>query len=99
MFRLALLFSLVLLAALPARAQTVCTTHDALMRHLSTTYSEEPVAVGLAATGQLIEVLASADGSWTLITTSPEGLSCIRAWGEGWTNTPPEASPTEELLS
>ncbi len=47
-------------------------------------YSEIPVAMGLASNGGVIEVLASENGSWTLLVTMPDGTSCVLAAGESW---------------
>ena len=82
------IFALMVLAALPARAQVLCASRDDLVQHLAKTYEEAQVAVGLAADGKLFELFASTEGSWTMITTTPGGLSCIRAWGEGWRSWP-----------
>ena len=35
--------------------------------------------------GSLVEVLTDAKGgTWTIIVTSPEGMSCLVLSGEGW---------------
>jgi len=48
-------------------------------------YRESPVAVGLASNGKLLEVLTSEDGStWTILLTSPNGISCLFAAGSSW---------------
>jgi hypothetical protein len=39
----------------------------------------------------LIEVLTSAKGSWTIISTQPSGHSCLVAAGEHWVNVPVKA--------
>ncbi|MFQ5776195.1 MAG: hypothetical protein ACE5GS_16880 [Kiloniellaceae bacterium] len=41
--------------------------------------------MGVTAEGSLVEVLADATGgTWTIIVTSPEGVSCLILSGEGW---------------
>ena len=43
------------------------------------------MAVGVTNKGALVEVLTSADGgTWTIIVTTPQGMSCLVAAGEGW---------------
>lgn len=55
---------------------------------LENRYQEEPVHMGLASNGSVLEVLASPSGSWTIIITRPSGLSCIMAAGENWEDSP-----------
>ena len=43
--------------------------------------------MGLTANGGLLEVVASKDGSWTIIVTTPNGMSCGVASGMSWENT------------
>ena len=48
-------------------------------------YREAPVAVGVTHNGGLIEVLSTGEGqTWSIIITSPQGMSCLVAAGEGW---------------
>ena len=80
---------LVLLASVafgggPAHAQSNCETRTSLIAKLHRGFGEQPVAIGLASTGNLLEVLISADGTWTILITSPNGLACIAATGEHW---------------
>jgi hypothetical protein len=56
---------------------------DVLSRFLSD-YGERPVALGLLDYGNLLEVLASPGGSWTLLVTFPDRLTCFRASGVAW---------------
>ncbi len=70
--------------ASPATAQMVCSERDKFLKHLGDGYREAPIAMGLASNGMILEVLASATGSWTIILTKPTGLSCVVASGEAW---------------
>ncbi len=71
----------------PASAQgapAVCRARDGLLTQLESKYGEVPVAIGVA-DGQLIELLTAKDGiTWTIILTSPKGVSCLIASGDGW---------------
>ncbi len=87
-----LAFALLAVGALPlgsepASAQgapAICTARDGLLSQLESKYGEVPVAIGVAE-GALIELLTAKDGiTWTIILTSPKGLSCLIASGEGW---------------
>lgn len=76
--------------ATPAAAQQgpQCAARDAVLERLSSTYHEEPVSLGITATGSLLEVLASPEGSWTIIITVPGGPTCLVSSGEGWRGAP-----------
>ena len=77
-------FGAAFLLARMATAAPLCAERGALLARLATTYAEAPVAIGVASDGRLMEVLASADGAtWTLIATTPAGLSCALLAGEG----------------
>ena len=87
-----LAFALLAVGALPlgsepASAQgapAICTARDGLLSQLESKYGEVPVAIGVA-DGQLIELLTAKDGiTWTIILTSPKGMSCLIASGDGW---------------
>ena len=42
------------------------------------------MAIGVA-DGALVELLTAKDGiTWTIILTSPKGVSCLVASGDGW---------------
>lgn len=59
-------------------------------------YDEEPIAFGMQSNGNLIQVWKSeAKGTWTIVTTTPAGTSCIVAAGKGWEQIPP--IPTDPL--
>ncbi len=66
----------------------MCAERRAVVANLENTYSEAPVSMGLASNGSVIEVLASPSGSFTIILTQPNGLSCVMAAGESWEDLP-----------
>ena len=85
MFRFfaALIVSLVVAGS--ASAQMACGERSDILSRLGGQYSESPVAMGLANSGGVIEVLSSPDGNtWTIIVTDTNGLSCLLAAGEYW---------------
>ena len=71
-----------------AHAQSVCDQRAKFVTELAQKFLEAPVAFGLTSTGQVIEVLASGTGSWTMIITSTDGTSCALAAGESWAKLP-----------
>ena len=72
-----------------AVAQRVCTDRNDVIRHLDKKFGEGTVAVGLATNGAILEVLASKNGTWTIILTQHSGTSCIVASGEAWSAATP----------
>jgi hypothetical protein len=79
----------VVLGSLPTAAQgTQCAARAAILERLSVSFAEKPVSIGVTSTGSLLEVLASAEGTWTIIVTLPGGPTCLVSSGEGWHNAP-----------
>ncbi len=75
--------------ALAQAAPAICRARDGLLTQLEQKYGEVPVAIGVA-NGALIELLTAKDGmTWTIILTSPKGISCLIASGEGWRSLAP----------
>ena len=74
-----LLFSSVAYAQEP-----YCGNRAAFIEELVSDYAERPVAMGITERGGVIEVFASASGTWTFLLTMPNGLTCMVASGEGW---------------
>lgn len=71
----------------PISASPVCGDRIKVIDSLREKYSEEPVAIGVAFNGGVVEVLSSPDGeTWTIMLTYPSGPSCIVATGETWQN-------------
>jgi hypothetical protein len=81
--------------ALGAKAQSTppndCYDRAKIIQGLEGKFAEKPTSMGLARNGTLIEVLTSAKGSWTIISTQPSGHSCLVAAGEQWVNVPVKA--------
>lgn len=84
-------FILILAAILfaPAvAAQAVCGSHQSVSEKLKKSYTETPVSMGVTTTGGIIEVFVSPEGSWTLVVTQPNGMSCLIAAGQDWETLP-----------
>jgi len=62
-----------------------CRLRSEVISNLATNYGELPEGVGLTDAGNLIEILSTSDGStWSIVVTTPDGLSCLVAAGEAW---------------
>ena len=73
------------LIAQSAAAQPQCNDRKEVLDLLAQKYKEAPVASGVTNNGGLVEVLTDAKGgTWTIIVTTPQGVSCLVAAGEGW---------------
>jgi len=72
-------------AAAGAHAHPQCDERDAVLEFLQQKYKEQPVALGVTHNGGLVEVLTTGDDTtWSIIVTTPQGMSCLVAAGEGW---------------
>lgn len=84
--------------AMPAAADEsmACGKRDEMLGHLAGKYHEQPVAMGLATNGSLVEILASTAGdSFTIVYTTPAGLTCMMAAGSNWEYIPFQRSETK----
>ena len=81
---LAAIAALTLLGPTTASAQTACGPREQLVKLLTDQYKEDPVGMGLAQPGQVLEVFASSSGSWTMVMTMPNGKACMIAAGDNW---------------
>ncbi|HLT78992.1 MAG TPA: hypothetical protein VKZ87_16530 [Ferrovibrio sp.] len=71
----------------PAQAQMICGLRDEMGRMLDQRFAEQPKAAGLAG-DNVVELLVSASGSWTILITGKDGRSCVVTGGEEWTEKP-----------
>lgn len=84
------------LATPSASAQSAATglripCHDAteIARQLSKKYEEAPIAMGLQSNGNLLQIYTSkSQHTWTVVSTTPAGKSCIVAAGKRWETLP-----------
>ncbi len=72
----------------PAQAQQMCGERSEALVRLENGYSEVPAAMGLASNGSVVEVFASESGTFTIIITQPNGISCMMVSGESWEDLP-----------
>lgn len=92
LFALSLGFGGVILATHAGFAAPKCGPRDAVLAALADTYGETRRSAGLASTNTLMEVFASdASGTWTIIITRPDGISCLAASGANFEAIPATA--------
>jgi hypothetical protein len=80
--------SLGLLAATPqARAEDrrACAEREQVVQKLEEKFGETLRSIGLHQNDGVVEVYSSeATGTWTILMTRPDGMSCLLAAGELW---------------
>ncbi len=68
-----------------AQAQTACGTRDSIVKKLDEKYGETRRGGGLAGPKGIVEIWASEEtGTWTILKTTPNGLTCVMAVGTAW---------------
>ena len=73
----------------PSNARMPCHNATEIAKQLSSKYDEAPVAFGLQSNGNLLQVYSSEEkGTWTVVSTTPTGVSCIVAAGKRWESLP-----------
>jgi hypothetical protein len=75
---------------LAAQAPEMCQERSRLIEALQETFYEQPVGAGLQNPEQMLEIWSSPrTGSFTVLITRADGISCIVAWGTHWQESPP----------
>ncbi len=78
-----------------AQAQTVCAKRADMVRELDEEYLEVRRGAGMAGAQAIVELYTSAEtGSWTILQTTPNGVTCVVAAGHNWQIDPAELTPT-----
>lgn len=71
-----------------------CADRTQVLAHLNAIFGERAIGSGLADGGFVFELFASPTGSWTVVATTPQGLSCFVASGQAW-----EPIPTPDVFA
>lgn len=65
----------------------ICGSRQDIVEQLGMQFAETQKAVGLLGEDAMIEIFVSDQGSWTILTTDVNGISCMMAAGEAWDDT------------
>jgi len=65
-------------------SQQICAPRAQIVEKLKAEFNEEPQAIGVTHSGGLFEILSSESGTWTVLATGPNGVSCLVLSGDGW---------------
>ena len=72
-----------------------CVPHNVAVDQLAKMFNEKVVGLGLGKNQQsVVELYVSSKGTWTILVTMTNGMSCIAAAGENWTDTVEQAELT-----
>lgn len=61
-----------------------CMPHDGADAKLRKEYGEKVLGRGVSGDGTLLEIFLAPAGTFTVIKTTPSGMSCVVDFGEGW---------------
>ena len=64
--------------------QMPCAARGEVVKMLREHFGESPIAHGTAHTGATAEVFLGPKGTWSIVATAPNGLSCMVGSGENW---------------
>jgi hypothetical protein len=81
------LLAILMIVPTAAVAQLTCIPRADLVKNLTERYNEHQTAIGLESAGEksrMVEIFVSSTGSFTILLSYPNGLSCVAASGEGW---------------
>lgn len=74
--------SLLLIASVAA---SFCGPHDLIVTSIQKTYGEYRIAAAVSSRASLVETFVSKKtGTYTILQTSPDGLTCVVSFGSGW---------------
>lgn len=82
-----------LILATQAAIAAQCAPRDQVAAGLATGFDETRRAIGLSSPSQVLEIFASEVGSWTIIVTGPDGMTCLVASGQGFEAMPKTCPP------
>ena len=71
-----------------------CDDYQRIVNHLEQKYRERTVAVGALSNGRLVQVMASPQGSFTLLIVGPDGIACLVLSGDGWQAVAKQGNPS-----
>ncbi|PCH70282.1 MAG: hypothetical protein COC12_08440 [Rhodobacteraceae bacterium] len=79
---IALAIWVALLGQAQAQGTRNCAPREMVMEKLQGKYGETPRMIALGLNGAVVEVLAAAGGgTWTIVVTTPAGITCLIAAG------------------
>ncbi|MFC3641179.1 hypothetical protein [Aquibium oceanicum] len=62
----------------------LCGKRDSMVADLGQQFREQSLATGLVDENAMMEIFVSPSGTWTILATGTDGISCVLAVGEGF---------------
>jgi hypothetical protein len=62
----------------------ICLAHADIEAKLLSDFGEKKLGHGISGDGTLVELFIAPTGTFTVVKTSPRGVSCIVDFGESW---------------
>ena len=76
-----------------AQMAPLCADRATVTQGLAENYGEQALGGGIADNQQLVEVFTNvATGSWTVLVSRADGVSCLIASGQGWVSAPADVA-------
>lgn len=70
-------------------AQVVCGPRESIIGKLGEAFGEQRQALGISGDAVVIELYVSAKGTWTMVSTTTKGISCLIGAGQAWQDMEP----------
>lgn len=67
-----------------ATERPVCAERTAVVKRLEERYGERLQSLGMHRNKDVLEVYASDTGSWSILVTRSDGMTCLIAAGQSW---------------
>lgn len=90
-FGLALTIAATAMGAAPVHAQGNCAPREIVVERLKGSFGEGLAAGGLRSESQVLEIWAAPEtGTWTVLMTRADGITCVVASGTNWHQQDPD---------
>lgn len=74
-----------------AHAMPQCSTREVMIGSLLREYGEVVIGRGILSNGSIIELFVNrSTGTWSMLTSSPKGPTCVVATGSYWSTAEPK---------
>lgn len=77
---------LLILVPSAAWGQLACSERGEVVRSIERDLKQHRHALGVTASGNVVEVYRTHTGAWTMLLNLPDGRACLLGTGEAWQN-------------
>jgi hypothetical protein len=86
LFKYSLAFGALFALTTHSIGASTCADHDAMVKLLDKRYKEALSNYGVSGQKNLVEIFVSKVGTFTILVTRTDGVSCVVATGDNWEN-------------